>query len=51
MQDYIIHECAPRFLVELFDEHLGDHYEVHSVENRVAWTFGVRYMFKSHQLS
>lgn len=30
-QDYIIHECAPRFAVDLFTKYMNHEYEIHSI--------------------
>lgn len=38
LEDYILHECAPRFLVELFTHYMCHEYEVHSLVNAAPWT-------------
>lgn len=35
-QDYIVHECAPKFLVQLFKTYLGKWYEVLSIKHPVT---------------
>ena len=35
LQDWIWHECAPKFVTDLFSEYLGHLYDVHHIQDPV----------------